>query len=183
MIVEKTYIDGVFVISPDIYSDNRGFFYEFYNRDKFFQATGLQPDFLQDNLAKSSKGVLRGLHFQKGNFAQAKLVSVLRGSVQDVVVDLRPDSSTFGKHFSIVLSAENKKQLFIPRGFAHGYLSLTDETLFFYKIDNVYSQANEAGIIYNDKDLKIEWQLPDNQLILSDKDQKLPSFKEYLDAQ
>ena len=182
MIIEKTYINGVFVISPDVFTDQRGFFYEFFNRDKFFQATGLYPDFIQDNLAKSSKGVLRGLHFQKGKFAQAKLVSVLQGSVQDVVVDLRPGSTTFGKHFSIILSAENKKQLFIPRGFAHGYLSLADETLFFYKIDNVYSKTNEAGIIYNDTDLQINWQLPESELILSDKDQKLPGFKEYLNV-
>ncbi len=176
--IEKTDFEGLFVLNPNIFFDKRGFFYEFYNQNKFFEQTGLKIDFIQDNLAQSSKGVLRGLHFQKGEFAQAKLVSVLRGKVLDVAVDIRKNSKTFGKYFSIILSEENKKQLFIPRGFAHGYFSLQDDTLFFYKIDNVYNKASEGGIRFNDKDLNIDWQTGNIDVLVSEKDKVLPFFKE-----
>jgi dTDP-4-dehydrorhamnose 3,5-epimerase len=134
-------------------------------------------EFVQENESFSSKGVLRGLHFQKGVYAQAKLVRVVQGAVLDVAVDLRQDSSTYGQHFSIELSSENKKQLFIPRGFAHGFVVLSDTALFSYKCDNYYNKASESGIIYNDLTLNIDWKLPDDQLQLSKKDLELAGFK------
>ncbi len=179
MKLTKTLFDGVFILEPDVFYDDRGFFMEIFNKQKFQQLTGIEVDFIQDNLAESKKAVLRGLHFQEGEYAQAKLVSVLKGKVQDVIVDLREGSSTYGQSFSIILSAENKKQLFIPRGFAHGYLSLENGTLFFYKIDNFYHKASEKGIYYNDKILDINWEINPHELILSEKDQKLPLFKEW----
>ncbi len=177
--IEETGFEDLYIINPTIFHDNRGFFYEFYNQEKFRKSTGLNIDFIQDNLAKSFKGSLRGLHFQKDEFAQAKLVSVLKGKVLDVAVDLRKKSKTFGKHFSIVLSSENNKKLFIPRGFAHGYLSLVDDTLFYYKIDNVYKKEAEGGIKYDDPDLNIDWKIEKLDIIkVSEKDKKLPFFKE-----
>ncbi len=180
MKITPTNLKDSFVISPDIFPDGRGFFYEFYNRRAFAQKTGLDINFIQDNISKSSKGVLRGLHFQKGKAAQSKLVSILQGSVLDIVVDLRKNSPSFGQYFSIVLSAENHLQLFVPKGFAHGYLCLEDNTLFCYKIDNYYDKNSEAGIRYNDPDLQIDWQFDLSKLKLSDKDTKLPFLKEIL---
>ncbi len=171
-----TPFQGVFILQPDVYEDERGFFMEIYNQRKFVELSGLTIQFVQDNLAHSEYGVLRGLHYQKGEYAQAKLVTVLKGKVQDVIVDLRRDSQTYGKYFSIILSEENKKQLFVPRGFAHGYLSLDDDTLFYYKIDNIYHKESEAGIYYADKNLNIDWIIVP-RLILSEKDKKLPGFK------
>jgi len=179
MKIQSCYIEGLFIIEPKVYLDERGFFYEFFNREKFKKQTGMEVNWLQDNLAKSQKNTLRGFHFQKEPFAQAKLVSVLKGSVLDVVVDLRKNSTTFGKHFAIELTETNKLQLFIPRGFAHAYLTLEDETLFFYKIDNAYHPESESGIRYNDPDLKINWPVQD--VILSHKDQQLPFFKNIID--
>jgi dTDP-4-dehydrorhamnose 3,5-epimerase len=179
MIVEETYLSGCYVVTPKVLEDDRGYFYESFNKKKFHELTGISVDFVQDNQSKSSKGVLRGLHFQTGEFAQAKLVRVLNGSVLDVCVDLRKDSSTFGKCYSIVLDSIKKNQLYIPRGFAHGFLVLEDETVFSYKCDNYYNKTFETGIIYNDSSLKIDWQLSENDLILSEKDQQLPSFETY----
>ncbi len=170
-----TGFEGVFIIEPDVFEDERGFFMEVFNRSKFLELTGLDIHFVQDNIAQSKKGVLRGLHYQKGDFAQAKLVTVLKGKVQDVIVDMRKESETYGKYFSVILSQENKKQLFVPRGFAHGYLSLADDTLFYYKIDNKYHKESEAGIYYADPDLNIEWEKVPS-LLLSEKDKKLPGF-------
>lgn len=140
--------------------------------------TGTDVSFVQDNLSVSSKGTLRGLHFQKGRASQAKLIQVLQGKVQDVVVDLRPDSATFGRSFSVVLDDVERKQLFIPKGFAHGFLALTDRVLFSYKCDEFYAPEAEAGIQYNDPELGISWQLPDSELVLSDKDKELKTFRE-----
>ena len=178
MVLQTTFIDDLYIIEPNIFTDERGFFYEFFNQSEFDQLINQKIRFIQDNLAKSQKGVLRGLHFQKPPFAQAKLVSVFKGAVLDVVVDLRKKSKTFGQYFSILLSAENKKQLFIPRGMAHGYLCLEDNTLFFYKIDNIYHPQSESGIHFNDPDLNIDWQYDLSQIILSEKDRTLPYLKD-----
>jgi dTDP-4-dehydrorhamnose 3,5-epimerase len=178
MKVEETYLSGCFVITPKVFEDRRGFFYEVFNKEQFFKETGVNSNFVQDNLSKSDRGVLRGLHFQEGRYAQAKLVSVLVGKVLDVCVDLRKNSKTFGKHFSIVLDSINKQQLYIPQGFAHGFLVLEDNTLFSYKCDNAYNKASEKGIVFNDKDLNIDWRFSEGELIISDKDKKLPRLKE-----
>jgi len=177
MTVEETHLNGSYLISPTIYEDYRGYFFESFNEKKFQEATGLKVTFIQDNQSKSSKGVLRGLHFQSGEFAQAKLVQVVKGSVLDVIVDLRKNSKTFGKQFSIVLDDKTKQQLYIPKGFAHGFLVLEDDTIFSYKCDDYYNASSEKGIIYNDETLNINWNLPTEQLILSDKDLKLPTFE------
>ena len=180
MEVTETYLKGCFIIEPQVFGDERGFFFESFNKNKFRELTGIEIEFVQDNEAFSYKGILRGLHFQKGEFAQAKLVRVVKGKVLDVAVDLRPGSKTFGKHFSVILSEENKKQLFVPRGFAHGYAVLEDNTLFSYKCDNYYNKESESGVIYNDKDLQIDWMLEENEIELSEKDEKLKAFKEFL---
>ena len=177
MKVFKTPLDGCIVLSPTLFSDDRGGFYEAYKKTILDDFLGYKVEFVQDNESFSSKGVLRGLHFQKGVYAQAKLVRVVQGAVLDVAVDLRLESPTYGQHFSIELSSENKKQLFIPRGFAHGFVVLSDTALFSYKCDNYYNKASESGIIYNDPTLNIDWKLPDEQLQLSKKDLELPQFK------
>ncbi|WP_299127927.1 dTDP-4-dehydrorhamnose 3,5-epimerase [uncultured Winogradskyella sp.] len=174
---KETDLKGCYILQPKIFNDKRGYFVENYNKKTFFKATGLDINFVQDNESRSQKGVLRGLHYQLGEHAQAKLIRVSKGKVLDVVVDLRKNSQTFGHKFSIVLSAKNKTQLFIPRGFAHGFLVLEDNTTFNYKCDNYYNKDAEAGIIYNDKDLNIDWQLTSNNLIISEKDLVLPEFK------
>ncbi len=181
MILEPTFIRDLYVIEPKVFRDGRGFFYEFFNQAEFEKVTQKKIRFIQDNLAQSKKGVLRGLHFQKPPYAQAKLVSVLSGAVLDVVVDLRPESKTFKQYFSVYLSAENKKQLFIPRGFAHAYLSLEEDTLFCYKIDNIYHPDSEAGIRFDDPDLNIDWQYDLSQIMLSEKDKNLPYLKDISD--
>jgi dTDP-4-dehydrorhamnose 3,5-epimerase len=173
-----TGLNQCYVIEPKVHGDERGYFFESYNQSRFNQALGFNVDFIQDNEAYSTKGVLRGLHFQKDQFAQAKLVRVTQGSVLDVAVDLRPDSSTFLKTFTIELSSENKKQLFVPRGFAHGYIVLSETALFNYKCDNVYNKASESGVIYNDESLNIDWILNASEFIISDKDKVLPTIKE-----
>jgi len=177
MIIDTTPLTDCFVITPDVFKDKRGYFIESFNKMNFAKTTGLSIDFVQDNLSKSSKGVLRGLHFQTGQYEQAKLVKVIKGSVLDVCVDLRKESKTFGKYFSIVLDDIEHKQLFIPRGFAHGFLVLKDETIFTYKCDNYYHNPSEGGIIFNDKTLNIDWNFPQEQIILSEKDEKLPTFE------
>ncbi|HZW62701.1 MAG TPA: dTDP-4-dehydrorhamnose 3,5-epimerase [Flavobacteriaceae bacterium] len=176
MTIKETNIKDCFIIEPQVFSDNRGYFFESFNQELFNQKTGLKIEFVQDNESFSSKGVLRGLHLQTGNYAQAKLVRVIKGRVLDIAVDVRPNSKTFGAHIAIELSAQNKKQLFIPRGFAHGFLTLEENTIFSYKCDNYYNKSAEAGIIYNDATLNINWQLPEKDLILSEKDKTLPTF-------
>jgi len=165
-------ISGVWVIEPNVFGDSRGYFFEAFKKEEFEQHVG-KVNFIQDNESKSSYGVLRGLHFQKGEFAQAKLVRVIKGEVLDVAVDIRENSPTFGKHVAVVLSEDNKKQFFIPRGFAHGFLVLSHEAIFTYKVDNVYAPQSEGGIIYNDPKIGIEWRIPEAEILLSEKDGKL----------
>lgn len=174
----ETNIKGCYILEPSIYRDERGYFFESYNKNKFEALIGKSVNFIQDNEAFSNKGALRGLHFQNGEYAQAKLVRVTQGKVLDVAVDLRPKSKTFLKHIAIELSSENKKQLFVPRGFAHGYIVLSDTAVFNYKCDNAYNKASEKGVIYNDKDLNIDWNLDSEKFIISEKDKVLPTVKE-----
>ena len=161
----QTEIDGVWLIEPNVYSDERGYFMEAFKKDEFEAEIG-PVNFVQDNESKSSFGVLRGLHYQKGEYSQAKLVRVLKGEVLDVAVDLRRSSPTFGKHVSALLSEENKRQFFIPRGFAHGFVVLSEEAVFMYKVDNKYAPQAEASILYNDETLAIDWMLGESQLLL-----------------
>lgn len=172
MTIEKTSLQDCYILRDTVLEDSRGYFFESFNSKKFQELTGITAHFVQDNQSSSTRGVLRGLHTQTGEHAQAKLVRVLEGSVLDVAVDLRKYSSTFGKAFTIELTAENHKQLYIPRGFAHGFVVLSDKAVFFYKCDNFYNKESELGIMYNDPDLKINWQLLEEELILSDKDRK-----------
>lgn len=178
MKITETHLRGCYVIEPKIFEDERGLFYESYNKKIFEEAIGQKIDFVQDNHSISKKGVLRGLHFQTGEHAQAKLVRVIKGEVLDVVVDIRKNSTTFGRYFKIRLSDHNHKMLFIPKGMAHGFLCLSDETIFVYKCDEYYHKQSESGIAYNDQDLGIDWEYPRNEIILSTKDKLLPSFKE-----
>lgn len=173
----STGFDELFVLEPKVFGDHRGYFFESYNQKTFIDL-GIKNNFIQDNESLSNYGTLRGLHFQKGEFAQAKLVRVVKGSVLDVVVDIRPDSKTFGKKFSCELSEENKKILMIPRGFAHGFVVLSDTAIFQYKCDNLYSPQNEGGIRFDDPELAIDWKISMDKVLLSDKDKKLPFFKE-----
>ncbi|MGZ3769109.1 MAG: dTDP-4-dehydrorhamnose 3,5-epimerase [Bdellovibrio sp.] len=174
----KTPIKDLIVFEPKIFADSRGFFFESFNR-KTFEDAGIDGNFIQDNQSFSRYGTVRGLHFQKGQAAQAKLVRVLQGSVLDVAVDLRPNSPTFGQHYSVELSEENHKQLYIPRGFAHGFVTLSETACFFYKCDNFYSPKDEGGICYNDPILKIDWRISTDNICLSDKDRKLETFEEF----
>jgi len=173
----KTEIEGVWVIEPKVYSDTRGYFFEAWKHDEFQQHIG-DVAFVQDNESKSSYGVLRGLHYQKGEYSQAKLVRVIKGTVVDVAVDIRKSSPTFGKHVMVLLSDDNKRQLFIPRGFAHGFLVLSGEAIFTYKVDNVYAPQYEASIKWDDKDIGIEWPIALENVITSEKDLHGKSFKE-----
>lgn len=175
----ETPLSGLVVFEPQVWSDARGYFFESFNA-RTFEKAGIKTTFVQDNEARSSYGVLRGLHYQTGEMAQAKLVRVVEGTVLDVAVDIRPDSPTYGQSFSIILSADNKKQLFVPRGFAHGYAVLSETAIFCYKCDNYYSKAHEGGIRYNDTGLNIDWQLPDQDVILSEKDEIQPFFGNHL---
>ncbi len=180
MKIEQTPLQDCYIINDTVFPDSRGYFFESFNARTFEKHTGIKAEFVQDNQSASTYGVLRGLHFQKGEAAQAKLVRVLEGSVLDVAVDLRKYSSTFGKTFSLELTADNHKQLYIPRGFAHGFIVLTDKAVFFYKCDNYYKKEAESGLHYNDPDLKINWQLPADKLVLSDKDKTNPYLKDIL---
>lgn len=177
MKIVKTHLEGCFILEPKVFGDDRGYFFESFNTATFAELSGQNIQFVQDNQSFSSRGVLRGLHAQKGEHAQAKLVRVLKGEVLDVAVDGRKDSLTFGQHVSVVLSAENKKQLFVPRGFYHGFVVLSETAEFFYKCDNFYNKESERGVIYNDKQLNIDWKLPEEELILSEKDKVLPAFQ------
>jgi dTDP-4-dehydrorhamnose 3,5-epimerase len=175
----STPLDGCFIVKPPVFNDPRGYFFESFHERKFNELAKVDVHFVQDNQSFSSYGVLRGLHFQRGVYAQAKLVRVIMGEVLDIAVDLRKNSPTFGKHYSMVLSAENKLQLFIPRGFAHGFVVLSPQAEFFYKCDNYYNKESEGGILYNDPDLQIDWQVPQSALLVSDKDKTNSTFREY----
>lgn len=175
MNILETGLEGLKIIEPKIWGDERGYFFESYSQ-KTFAEYGIDTVFVQDNEAKSSRGVLRGLHYQAGNAAQAKLVRVSQGKVLDVVADIRPDSITYGKKYTIELSNENKRQLFVPRGFAHGYITLSETAVFQYKCDNFYDKNAEGGIAYDDPQLAIDWMLSPSEFILSEKDQGHPTF-------
>ena len=176
MIAKETKLKGCFVLEPTVFSDKRGYFMESFNASRFNEAIGKEVHFVQDNQSFSSKGVIRALHYQIGEHAQSKLVRVLSGSVLDVAVDLRKGSPTFGEHITEELSAENKKQFFIPKGFAHGFVVLSETAEFFYKCDNYYNKESEGGIIFSDPSLNINWKLPHEQLIVSEKDRVLPTL-------
>ena len=178
MNILKTKLKDVLIIEPDVYPDNRGYFSEFYNKQKL-KAYGFDHDFIQDNIASSTKGVLRGLHYQKGESSQAKLVSVIEGEIFDVCVDIRRNSPNYGKWEGFLLSEANKKQLFVPKGFAHGYLVISERSRVFYKVDNKYDKQSEAGLAYNDSSLNINWNAYyKDDLILSEKDIEWPSLNE-----
>jgi len=168
----ETRLKGCFVLEPKIFEDERGYFFESFNHREFCEAIGQEINFVQDNQSFSKRGVLRGLHYQKGEHAQAKLVSVQQGRIQDVVVDLRKNSPTFGEHLSIELNSENKKQLFVPRGFAHGFLTLSETAMVFYKCDNYYNKKAESGIRFDDYSLGIKWEIESSNLLLSEKDRE-----------
>ncbi|MBQ2242756.1 MAG: dTDP-4-dehydrorhamnose 3,5-epimerase [Bacteroidales bacterium] len=178
MKVIKTAIDGVLIIEPKVFGDHRGYFFESFNEREFAAKSGVDVHFVQDNESKSCYGVVRGLHFQKGEHAQAKLVRVISGKVLDVAVDIRPGSTTFGKHVSAELTAENHRQFFIPKGFAHGFVVLSQEAVFQYKCDEFYCPEAEGAIAWDDPDVAIDWQIPASDVILSDKDRKHPRLKE-----
>ena len=174
----KTKISGVIIIEPTVFQDTRGYFLESYNQKKFEEVVG-KISFVQDNESKSSKGVLRGLHFQKPPFEQAKLVRCIEGEVLDVAVDIRKKSKTYGEYVAVLLSGENKRQLFVPRGFAHGFIVISDNATFAYKVDNAYAPNYDAGIRWNDKELNIQWGMLECEVLASEKDAELPFFLEF----
>jgi dTDP-4-dehydrorhamnose 3,5-epimerase len=176
--VKQTQLKGCFIIEPKVFLDERGSFFESFQKEKLEQALRLPLNFVQDNQSVSKQGVLRGLHFQQGEYAQAKLVQVIKGEVLDVIVDLRQGSPTFGQHVKVELTDNIRKLIFIPKGMAHGFVVKSNEAIFSYKCDAYYHQASERGIIYNDETLNIDWEYPQENLVLSDKDAKLPTFKE-----
>lgn len=178
MRVKETTLKDCYVIEPTLFEDNRGYFYEKFNEKEFEELIGMNGHFVQDNISKSSYGVLRGLHLQKGKKAQAKLVSCLEGKVWDIAVDLREDSPTFGKWFGVELTDENKLQFYIPRGFAHGFVVLSETAVFSYKCDNFYCKEAEGGVIWNDENLQIDWKIPISEVILSEKDKVQPTFQD-----
>lgn len=180
MQITQTPIEGLLIIEPKVWKDNRGYFYESYNA-KLFAEAGIDVSFVQDNQSFSQKGALRGLHAQAQPFEQGKLVRVLQGAVMDVAVDIRKGSPTYGQHFDIELSEENHKQLWVPAGFLHGFLTLEDQTIFTYKVSNYYDKNSEIGVMWNDPDLNIEWSrdIPESEFLLSDKDQVLSQFKDF----
>jgi dTDP-4-dehydrorhamnose 3,5-epimerase len=173
----ETKLKGCFILEPNVIQDDRGYFMESFNENAFYKGIGQKANFVQDNQSFSSKGVLRGLHYQTGDHAQAKLVRVLQGEVLDVAVDLRPNSETFGQYETVLLTAENQTQFFIPRGFAHGFLVLSETATFFYKCDNFYNKESEGGLLFNDTTVNIDWNFPIEQLIISEKDQILPTIE------
>lgn len=173
----ETAIKGVWIIEPKVFNDKRGYFFEAWKKSEFESHIG-HVDFIQDNESRSSYGVLRGLHYQKGDCSQAKLVRVIRGRVLDVAVDIRRSSPTFGKYVAVELSEDNKRQFFIPRGFAHGFLVLSDDAIFTYKVDNVYAPEAEAGIRWNDADINIEWPIAAADVVVSDKDSNASSLRD-----
>ena len=178
MKIKETGIKGLLVIEPDVFGDSRGYFMESFSEKKFREETGMDVTFVQDNESKSSYGVVRGLHFQRPPYSQAKLVRVVSGRALDVAVDLREGSETYGKHFSIELSGENHLQVFIPKGFAHGFAVLSEEVLFQYKCDEYYAPESEGAVIWNDPDLNIDWKIPHEDVRLSEKDKKHPRLND-----
>jgi dTDP-4-dehydrorhamnose 3,5-epimerase len=176
--LEQTPLKDCFILKPSVFRDHRGTFLESFSQRRFEEVTGLQMDFVQDNQSSSKKGVLRGLHFQKGRYAQSKLVRTVVGKVLDVVVDLRPASPTFKKSFKAVLSDENHHQLFVPAGFAHGFLTLSEMSVFAYKCDMYFHKEADAGVYFNDPEFGIDWEYPVDELILSEKDKNLPLFED-----
>lgn len=178
MRAEATQIKDCYIIHDTVFEDERGYFFESFNRQKFEQQTGLDVNFVQDNQSKSAYGVLRGLHFQKGEWAQAKLVRVIQGKVLDVVVDLRKSSPSFGQHVAVELSENSRTQLFVPRGLAHGFVVLSETCVFFYKCDNYYNKQSEGGLMYNDPELNIDWKINADQFIVSEKDKNNPYFNQ-----
>lgn len=182
MEIQETGLKDCVIIKPNVLEDTRGYFFESFNQKKFEDKTGLSGKFVQDNQSFSTYGVIRGLHAQTGQHAQAKLVRVLEGEVLDVAVDIRPGSPTFGQHFSIKLSAENKLQFYVPRGFLHGFSVLSDTAVFFYKCDNFYNKESELGVMYNDKTLNIDWKIPTGQECISDKDLVLNAFSSLING-
>jgi dTDP-4-dehydrorhamnose 3,5-epimerase len=174
MIKYATPIPDLWVIEPRVFTDNRGYFFESFNAMQFEKAMGFQLNFVQDNQSLSSRGVMRGLHYQLPPHDQSKLIRAIVGEILDVAVDIRKGSPTYGKHFSIILSAENKKQLFVPKGFAHGFVVLSEKAEICYRCDNFYAPQHEGGIHYSDPELNIDWKMPNDQLIVSEKDQELP---------
>lgn len=175
MNIIKTELPGVLIIEPKVFGDARGYFFESWNQAAY-GAAGITNQWVQDNESKSCHGVLRGLHYQAAPYTQAKIVRAFIGTVLDVVVDIRKGSPAYGKHIAVELSGENKRQLYIPRGFAHGFVVLSDEAVFAYKCDNVYMPASERGIMFDDPDLAIDWRIPPEKILLSDKDRKHPPF-------
>ena len=179
MNIQETKLKGCFILEPCKFEDDRGYFFESFNEKTFNELTNTKTHFVQDNQSYSKKGVVRGLHAQAGNFAQAKLVRVLKGEVIDVAVDARPDSPTFGQHVAVHLSADNNQQLFVPRGFLHGFSVLSEEAVFFYKCDNFYNKESEQGILYNSPELNIDWNIVAGSEIVSEKDLVLPTFNDF----
>lgn len=177
MEIIKTNIEGAVIIEPKVFADNRGYFFESFSQ-KIFEEKVCKTHFVQDNESQSSYGVLRGLHFQKPPYAQSKLVRVIKGKVLDVAVDIRKGSPTFGQHVSAELSEDNKRQFFVPRGFAHGFVVLSEEVIFQYKCDNYYAPQHEGAVAWDDPDLGIDWQIPSGEIILSDKDKKHKRLKD-----
>ena len=182
MRVEETKLSGCFIIHDTVFPDSRGYFFESFNKQRFDSLTGTNTNFVQDNQSKSTRGVLRGLHFQQGEHAQAKLVRVLEGKVLDVAVDLRKESPTFGEYVAVELTGDNHVQFFIPRGFGHGFLVLSETATFFYKCDNFYNKASDGGLIYNDSTINIDWKIDVSELILSEKDANQPTFEQIKDT-
>lgn len=176
--LENTPLKDCFLLKPSVFKDHRGTFLESFSQKRFEEVTGLHLDFVQDNQSSSKKGVLRGLHFQKGPYAQSKLVRCVAGRILDVVVDLRKDSPTFRQHYKVILSDENHHQLFIPAGFAHGFLTLSDNSIFAYKCDQYFHKDADTGVYWNDPVFSIDWQYPEEELILSEKDKNLPTFEQ-----
>jgi dTDP-4-dehydrorhamnose 3,5-epimerase len=179
MKIEESPLKGSFVIQPKVIEDHRGYFLESFNQRLLDSVLGYSPQFVQDNQSKSKYGVLRGLHLQLGEYAQAKLVRAIAGDILDIIVDVRPNSPLFGKYYSLVLSADNKKELFIPRGFAHGFAVLTETATIHYKADNYYNNKAESGLLYNDPELNIDWQIPIEKIITSEKDLLLPTLSQF----
>ncbi len=178
MELQNTPLKDCFILKPSVFKDERGIFFETYNKKLFNKITGLNVDFVQDNQSESSFGVIRGLHYQRGSMAQAKLVRVVKGKVLDIVVDIRKNSETFGNQYSVILDDRNNYQMFVPRGFAHGFITLSESAVFSYKCDNYYDKPSEGGIIYNDATLLLDWHLPKEDFIISEKDLQLPAFLE-----
>lgn len=179
MDIKETKLKGCFHLEPAVYKDNRGYFFESFNQNNLDEAIEQKLHFVQDNQSQSSYGVIRGLHLQLGNHAQAKLIRAIQGEILDVAIDLRPHSKTYGEYVSCILSEENKHQLFVPRGFAHGFAVLSEKATIHYKADNFYSAKAESGIVYNDFDLKIDWKIDSEDILTSDKDILLPTLKEF----